>query len=163
MDIGSALVLDKMYKGKLKDGDLDSYSEEEIHAMAVSPDSDIITVHMADKYGNQGLVAVVILNFTGKVSIIDTFLMSCRVMGRNAEIEIMAQIKKILKKKNIETVKATYIKTAKNSPVQNLFDKLGFSVTTGIVNEIGDNKSYEINVSALPETTGVFKTIIAGE
>ena len=139
------------------------YSEEEIHAIAGSPDSDIITIHMADKYGNQGLVAVVILNYTEKVSIIDTFLMSCRVMGRNAEIEIIAQIKKILKKKNIETLKAIYIKTAKNLPVQDLFDKLGFSLTSGTAKDIGDYKNYEINVSKLPETTGVFKTIIAGE
>lgn len=139
------------------------YSEEEIHAIAVSPDADIITVHMADKYGNQGLVAVLIFKYTGKISIIDTFLMSCRVMGRNAEIEIMAQIKKFLKKKNIEMIKATYIKTAKNSPVEELFDKLGFSLISGTINEIGDQKNYEINISTLPETTGVFKTIIAGK
>ena len=37
--------------------------EEEVHKLATADDSDIITVHMADKYGDQGLVAVLILKY----------------------------------------------------------------------------------------------------
>ena len=132
------------------------YSEEEIHNRAEREDSDIITVHMADKYGDQGLVAVLILDYEERTAVIDTFLMSCRVMGRNAENEIMAQIRNFLIPNGIQTVKGTYIKTAKNAPVQELYDKLGFSLVSGEIREIGDRKDYIIRVDDLPEITGFF-------
>lgn len=139
------------------------YSEEDIHALAAASDSDVITVHMADKYGDQGLVAVLILKHKDSVSEIDTFLMSCRVMGRSAEKEIMAQIKAILEQRGIETLKAAYVKTAKNVPVLELFDGLGFRRISGEIKEVGDRKDYEISVSGLPDTTGIFKIITTGE
>ena len=132
------------------------YSEEEIHSLAEADDSDIFTVHMADKYGDQGLVAVLIVKYSGISAEIDTFLMSCRVMGRSAENEIMAQLKHILSDKGVEKLNAAYIKTAKNAPVLELFDKLGFTKVAGEISDIGDRKDYEIQVAKLPETTGVF-------
>ncbi len=137
------------------------YSEEEVHRLAVAENSDIITVHMADKYGDQGLVAVLILKYEKDVAEIDTYLMSCRVMGRKAEKEIMAQVKKVLQAKGIQTVKAIFIKTAKNLPVIDLFDELGFTVLEGTIAAIGDKKEYVANVAALPEETGVFSTVKA--
>ena len=133
------------------------YSEEEIKEL--SQTGDIITVHMADKYGDQGLVAVLIIKYEKEVAYIDTFLMSCRVMGRNAENEIMARIKGFLKSKRIKTIKASYVKTAKNAPVLEVFDHLGFSLTSGEIREIGDIKHYIASVDDLPEITGVFKNV----
>ena len=138
------------------------YSEEEVHKLATAEDSDIITVHMSDKYGDQGLVAVLILKYAGTEAEIDSFLMSCRVMGRNAEVEIMAQVKKMLLGKGIQTVKAAYIKTAKNAPVIDLYDKLGFTVLSGTITAIGDTKEYVADVAALPDETGVFSMVKAG-
>ena len=128
------------------------YSEEEIHALAVSEVSDIITVHMSDKYGDQGLVAVLILKYKDDEAEIDTFLMSCRVMGRNAEIEIISRVKELLKKKGIEVVRATYLKTSKNTPVVDLFDTLGFEVISASDVE----KDYKASTNSLPNSTGVF-------
>ena len=134
------------------------YSEEEISELA--KDGDIITVHMSDKYGDQGLVAVLILKYKNDEADIDTFLMSCRVMGRNTENEIIARVKGYLNEKGIKRVGATYIKTAKNMPVVELYDKLGFTLVAGEINEIGDKKEYIANVSDLPLTTGVFKSVV---
>ena len=139
------------------------YSEEEIHGLAIAENSDIITVHMADKYGDQGLVAVLILKYEKEVAEIDTYLMSCRVMGRNAENEMMARIKDLLKQKGITTVKAAYIKTAKNAPVLDLFEKLGFKTVTGEIKEIGDRKDYTTPVDSLPAITNVFLKVLAGD
>ena len=139
------------------------YSEEEIHALATADSSDIITVHMADKYGDQGLVAVLILKYEPEEAEIDTYLMSCRVMGRNAEQEMLARVKELLKQKGINTVKATYIKTAKNAPVVDLFEKLGFKDVIGTVKEIGDRKDYTTPVDSLPEFTGMFQKVLAGD
>ena len=129
------------------------YSEEEIRALARA--GDIITVHMADKYGDQGLVAVLILKYEGRCAVIDTFLMSCRVMGRNAENEIMARIRGMLETKGMTEIKAEYIRTAKNAPVRDLFEKLGFTLT----GQSDDRKQYISELNALPELTGVFTEV----
>lgn len=139
------------------------YSEEEIHGLATADNSDIITVHMADKYGDQGLVAVLILKYEKETAEIDTYLMSCRVMGRKAEDEMMARIKSLLKQKGIKTVKAAYIKTAKNAPVLDLFEKLGFESVTGEIKEVGDRKDYSTPVDTLPAITDVFLKVLAGD
>ncbi len=129
------------------------YSEEEIKTLADC--GDIITVYMSDKYGNQGLVSVLILTYENDQAYIDTFLMSCRVMGRNAENEIIGRIKNMLECNGIREIKASYIKTAKNLPVEYLFEKLGFAVT----NQSEGNKEYICLVESLPTTTGLFKEI----
>ena len=128
------------------------YSEEEIHEMK----GDIITVHMSDKYGDQGLVAILILKYKDDSASIDTFLMSCRVMGRCAENEIIARIKGLLESKGISRVKAAYIKTAKNAPVADLYDRLGFTRTSAADD---NHKDYEAKTNDLPEMTGFFTTV----
>lgn len=130
------------------------YSEEEIKKLAEK--GDVITVHMADKYGDQGLVAVLILKYDSDQADIDTFLMSCRVMGRSAENEIVARIKNLLQAKGVKSVHAAYIKTAKNAPVESLFEKLGFS----IVEQEEGHKEYAVDIDELPTTTGVFKDVV---
>ncbi len=138
------------------------YSQEEIHALATGTDSDILTVCLADKYGDQGLIAVLILKYDRTEAEIDTFLMSCRVMDRKVEHEIMAQIKTMLQDKGIKKIKASYIKTAKNTPVVDLYEKLNFNLTSGMVAVIGEKKEYVADIENLPETTGVFTKITAG-
>ena len=129
------------------------YTQEEIHNFAINPDSDILTVHISDKYGEQGLISVLILKYLNDEVYIDSFIMSCRVMGRNAEFEIISYLKNILTKKNISKIKASYIKTPKNSPVENLYENLGFK----IINSTDKTKNYEIIISDLPESTGLFE------
>lgn len=136
------------------------YNQEEVHAFAIGTDSDILTVHMADKYGDQGLVAVLIIKYAGMVAEIYTFLMSCRVMGRKVEFEMMARIKSLLKQKGITTVKASYIKTLKNAPVVDLFEKLGFEEVTGKIKNIGDRKDYTAAVDSFPDITDVFQKVL---
>ena len=135
------------------------YSEEDIHSLADHEDSDVLTVHMADKYGEQGLVSVIILRYEKSEAAIDSFLMSCRVMGRNAELEIMHQVKQLLEKKGKNTIKAKYIKTAKNKPVEELFDKIGFTLLSDDAREIGDEKLYSADISDLPASTGLFSAL----
>ena len=130
------------------------YSEEEIKELAEK--GDVITVHMADKYGDQGLVAVLILKYDCDQADIDTFLMSCRVMGRNVENEILARVKNLLQSKGVKSVHAAYIKTAKNAPVESLFEKLGFSIT----GQEEGHKEYSASIDELPTTTGVFKDVV---
>lgn len=143
------------------------YSEKEIYELAINSGSDVITVHMADRYGAQGLVAVVVLKYgrdggnSGMEGAgdawaeIDSFLMSCRVMGRDAEIEIMACLKDYLIGKGISELRASYVRTAKNVPVADLFDRLKFEPVPGI----REGKGYSIKTPSLPSTTHMFREV----
>ena len=130
------------------------YSEEEIKNLAEC--GDVITVHMADKYGDQGLVSVLILIYEEGTAAVDSFLMSCRVMGRDAEKEIIAHVKDMLRHKGIRRIKASYIRTAKNAPVEKLFDGLGFTITS----HDDTHTEYIAQVDSLPMTTGVFADVV---
>lgn len=143
------------------------YSEKEIHELGKNDGSDVITVHMSDKYGDQGLAAVVILKYgeddiaEGTKTVwaeIDSFLMSCRVMGRDAETEIMAHMKDYLIQKGVRVLKASYVRTAKNAPAADLFGKLQFET----VAETLEGKRYLVETSSLPAATNVFKEITVG-
>lgn len=104
------------------------YTKKDIIAMSQDSSTHIFTVHTKDKYGEAGLVSVIILKVNENKGWIETFLMSCRVMGRKLENVIVNEILKYCSYYGIETVSAEYIATEKNTPVKNLYTDLGFAV-----------------------------------
>jgi len=114
------------------------YTQAEIEETVSNPDNAIYVVCSSDKYGDSGLISVLILKELRTQVIIDTFLMSCRVMGRKLEDVIIDELANRYKGKKIL---ADYIPTAKNTPVKELYDRLGFTLTA----EIDGHKSYVLN------------------
>ena len=113
------------------------YSQAEIEEIAANPDNAVYVVYSADKYGDSGLISVIIL-IGSEVDIkIDTFLMSCRVMGRKLEDVIVDELAAKYRKKMI----GMYVPTAKNAPVRELYDRLGFS----LVSDDEGRKVYELD------------------
>lgn len=104
------------------------YSKKQIVNMNHDDTIDIFTVYSADRFGDNGLVGVLICRKEEDSVIIDSFLMSCRVMGRKLEHVILSEITMYYKGKAKKLV-ASYIKTAKNIPVENLYEELGFKLT----------------------------------
>lgn len=104
------------------------YTAAEIAALSAEPGNMIFVTYARDKYGDSGLISVIILLREAEAINIDTFLMSCRVMGRNLEQVIFNEIADMCKEKS-STLHASYIATAKNKPVADLYEKLGFTVT----------------------------------
>ena len=80
-----------------------------------------------DKFGDNGITGVFIINKTNSIEWnVDTFLLSCRVMGRKVEDAIMSYIINLAKNEGIEKIKANYIPTQKNKPCESFLDDLGF-------------------------------------
>lgn len=113
------------------------YSEKDIYDLMNSSDSCVYSFHVSDKFGDSGLVGVCIVRKSGKIATIDTFLMSCRVIGRGVEFAAWDVISSEIQ--NADKIEAQYIPTQKNSLVKNFFDELGFRLTEQ--NESG--KTYE--------------------
>ncbi len=104
------------------------YTFSDIKKMYSDTKYMIYTVYMKDKYGDSGLVSVIILHKQSTTAFnIDLFLMSCRVMGRKLEQIIINELINAYCSE-IETFKSLYIRTNKNKPVENLYENLGFNL-----------------------------------
>ncbi len=99
------------------------YTRDEIEAIAKTPGNAVYVVYSSDKYGDSGLISVVILKSMTEAIRIDTFLMSCRVMGRKLENVIINELAAKIGKKIV----GEYCPTAKNAPVKDLYERLGFT------------------------------------
>lgn len=104
------------------------YTEGEIETLA--NDENHVTRYycLNDKYGDYGLISVVIMDKRGADELfISEWLMSCRVLKRGMEEFIVNDIMQIAKSMGCKRVIGEYIPTPKNSMVANLYERMGFN------------------------------------
>ncbi|MBR73918.1 MAG: hypothetical protein CL872_03140, partial [Dehalococcoidaceae bacterium] len=82
---------------------------------------------VSDKFGDNGITGVYIVKKDNRSWLIDTFLLSCRVMGRGVENAILSQILKDAKKEGVMEIKAQFIPTQKNQPARDFLSDNGFT------------------------------------
>lgn len=105
------------------------YTQEEIEA--ASHDETRITLYgkMEDKFGDNGVVSVVIGRCEGNACHVELWLMSCRVLKRGMEQAMMDALVEQCQGKGIEAVYGYYYPTAKNGMVKHFYDDMGFEKT----------------------------------
>lgn len=103
------------------------FSASEISEVLTNKEKEVFLYKVVDKFGDNGIVVVGILDFTER-ALISEFTMSCRVMGRNIENAIVEDFENAARKRGFDTLYAKYIPTAKNKPVADLYDKLGYEI-----------------------------------
>ncbi len=106
--------------------------ESELAALISDPIYTGFSMRLADRFGDHGLISVVICksNSDGCFEI-DTWLMSCRVLKRQVEEQVLNEIVRQAADKGCVRVKGAYIPTAKNAMVSDLYSKLGFRAIDG--------------------------------
>lgn len=119
------------------------YTEKQIEAFMNSDKKSIFSVSVNDKFGDSGLTAVCIVQENNDIANIDSFLMSCRIMGRNIEYAIMNHIVDTYKQKGTKIIEAAYFPTNKNIPVCKFYDESGFF----LAKQEGANKEYKLVIS----------------
>lgn len=103
------------------------YQEEEITKFSQDRNMLISSAQVEDKFGDNGITGTFIVKKNdSKEWIIDTFLLSCRVMGRRVEDVMMSHIINQAKKEGVEKIKAQYIPTQKNKPCEMFLQDYGF-------------------------------------
>lgn len=102
------------------------YTQAEIEQ--VRNDTDFITLYgkLEDKFGDNGVVSVVIGHIRGTECHIDLWIMSCRVLKRDMEFAMMDVLVNRCRMYGITRVLGYYYPTAKNKMVQNFYNILGF-------------------------------------
>lgn len=103
------------------------YTEQQVKEF--EENDNILTVHarLKDRFGDHGIVAVLIANITENSLYIDTFLMSCRVFKRGLEYILINYLFEFAKSRKLDLIEGEYIATRKNLIVKNLYHEMGFS------------------------------------
>jgi len=102
------------------------YQEEEIKNFSSNTKFIVGCAQVLDKFGDNGITGVYIIKKNDKSWLIDTFLLSCRIMGRGVENAILSQILLDAQKNGIDEIQAEFIPTQKNQPAENFLSDFGF-------------------------------------
>jgi len=106
------------------------YTEGEVHRFLGAPDSDVFALEYADRFGKEGIIAAAIVKYQDSEAVIDTFVMSCRVIGRNVEFHFLKAIVSHLVDRSIKTVRAEYVPTPKNAVSSPFYQQAGLEYCT---------------------------------
>jgi FkbH-like protein len=99
------------------------YSIAEMRSFVESSFYDVISVNYKDKYANEGVTGLVIVNILDKQVEIDSFLLSCRILKRGVESSILSKLSELYFDKDIV---GFYVETEKNSQTKKLYESHGF-------------------------------------
>ncbi len=97
------------------------YTEQQIQEFALRPDCGVYSVRVKDRFGDNGIVGVLITRTGEDVCEIDTFLLSCRVIGRTIETAMLGFLTDASKASGASVLQGWFIPTKKNAPVKDLY------------------------------------------
>jgi FkbH-like protein len=104
------------------------YSEADIRRLAADPDWLVAHFSLADVFGDSGVVGVALVHGLSRTEVeIDSFLMSCRVIGRRAESAFLGYVLDLLGQRGVRVVHAGYAPTARNALVREFWGAHGFA------------------------------------
>ena len=104
------------------------YSEAEFEALAKADDHQVFGVSVRDRLGDSGIVGLVVLGMDQDRCQIQTFLLSCRVLGRSIETAILAHVLEKAREARAARIIGRYIPTQKNGIVRDLYQRHGFQL-----------------------------------
>jgi FkbH-like protein len=102
------------------------YTEQQIAELAKRPDWRVLSIQVRDRYADNGLVGVAIVHDEEGVCEIDTFLMSCRVIGRTVETALVAALGEEARARGARRLEGWFLPTKKNAPAKDFYRNHGF-------------------------------------
>jgi FkbH-like protein len=102
------------------------YTEPQIAEMAAKPEWHIFSIRVRDRFGDHGLVGVAIAHDQGEQCEVDTFLLSCRVIGRTVETALLAHLAESAAQRGRKHLAGWFLPTKKNAPARDFYSQHGF-------------------------------------
>jgi len=102
------------------------YTESEMAARRADRDWLVTTVQVRDRFGDNGIVGLMMARMVAGELHIDTFLLSCRVIGRDVETAMLACLCQQARHRGARCLRGRVVPTAKNQPARNLYDRHRF-------------------------------------
>lgn len=103
------------------------HSEEVLQGFLESDGWDVLGLSLTDRFGDYGTVGLAILEHGAGESLLDTFLLSCRALGRGVETVLLAAILEQCRKRGVGTLRAQRLPTRKNAPTAHFLPAHGFA------------------------------------
>jgi len=101
--------------------------QAELRALLRSPGCFLYGLSAADRFGDYGLTGVALLRERGPACEIDTFLLSCRVLGREVETAFLAALARAAARRGCRTLLGRFVPTARNAPAADFLARHGFA------------------------------------
>ena len=120
------------------------YTENDISGMAADPDVIDLSFTLEDKFGDNGLVAVVIMKRQDEETLfVDTWFMSCRVLKRGMENFTLNTMVECAREEGYKKIIGEYIPTVKNKMVEFHYEGLGFKKM-----DVSERMLYELDLES---------------
>ncbi|HKT54798.1 MAG TPA: HAD-IIIC family phosphatase, partial [Caulobacteraceae bacterium] len=107
-------------------------SSEDIKRWMASPEAAVRAVSVTDKFGDYGLVGMLAAHRQGEELLVDTLLMSCRVLGRGVEHHIIAELGRLAADLGAAQVRIRLQVTERNLPIRRFLDGVGGEQTRSV-------------------------------
>ena len=105
------------------------YPEAEVAAVEAEPGCFTLQVRLVDKFGDNGMISCVVARPRGPGEWeIDTWLMSCRVLGRGVERMVLREVMRHAREHGVHRLIGVYLPTSRNQLVEDHYEKLGFTL-----------------------------------
>ena len=125
------------------------YTEAQVQAMAADPAAwGVYSVSVADRFGDSGLTGVALVQKSGGIWAIDSFLLSCRVLGRGVEDSLLCYLVDQARTSGASRLRGLFLPTPKNAPAVHFYEKQGW--TRG-----AEDGAWELSLDA-PEATKAY-------
>jgi FkbH-like protein len=126
------------------------YSEAET-ALLLNDDATVVRAYsLVDRFGDSGIVSVVIARKGAEAWELDSFLMSCRVIGRTVETAILALIADEARAASAGALVGDFLPTKKNAPASGVYEAHGFVENGGADSEGGRRWSLDLGGDSAP-------------
>ncbi|HUI79466.1 MAG TPA: HAD-IIIC family phosphatase [Bryobacteraceae bacterium] len=136
------------------------YTEQQIAELARRPGWRLLSIQVRDRYADNGLVGVAITCDRGAVCEIDTFLLSCRVIGRTIETALIASLAEEARARGARRLDGWFLPTKKNAPAKDFFAQHRFQ----LISESAEGQHWGLDLtSAEPRVPQWVRVFVAAE
>jgi FkbH-like protein len=136
------------------------YTEAEVREAEHDPSVLTLQVRLEDRFGDNGMISVVICRpGESRVWEVDTWLMSCRVLGRRVEHMVLREVLRHASARNIDTLIGTYKPTDRNKMVSDHYAKLGFAK---VAEDASGASRWQLKVEGAEPERAPMKVIVHG-
>ncbi|MGI6154041.1 MAG: HAD-IIIC family phosphatase [Christensenellaceae bacterium] len=122
------------------------HSKNDLGEMTRSDHAACYLFSLRDKFGEYGQIGAVIVDLFSETPKIDSFVLSCRAMGKLVENYMLDYVERDMRQMGFETLLAEYIPTEKNIPAAEFFERNGYTVAE----ENEGTKQYSIRLDTRP-------------
>jgi FkbH-like protein len=101
------------------------YEYAELFELIQKGNLKVYSVKVSDKFGDYGLVGVILVKFENDLAVLENYIMSCRALGRRIEYDFLNLVeRKLFEENGIEIKQIKFVKTEKNAPAEKFYNEI---------------------------------------